>query len=117
MDGFALPFRELIIGAPSKRIDMSTIVLLVKITGYPGKHEELLDELRLCVDPSRSESGCKKYDLNHDPANKDVFWFVEEWVSQSDLDKHHQTAHFKRLQERKTDLVANSERYVLQPVG
>jgi quinol monooxygenase YgiN len=100
-----------------KEINMSKIVLLVKITGYPGKDKELLDELRLIVEPSRSESGCIKYDLNCDPANKDVFWFVEEWASQSDLDSHNQTAHFKRLQERKADLVAGSERALLQPVG
>ena len=95
---------------------MSKIVLLVKITGNPGKDKELLDELRLLIEPSRNEGGCIKYDLNRDPENKDTFWFVEEWASQSDLDKHNQTAHFKRLQERKADLVASAERICLQPV-
>jgi quinol monooxygenase YgiN len=96
---------------------MNKIVLLVKLTAQPGKEKALLDELKLMVEPTRKESGCIKYDLNHDPAQKGVFWFVEEWATQSDLDKHHQTAHFKNLQERKSALVANGERALLEPVS
>lgn len=95
---------------------MSKIVLLVKLTAYPGQEKELLDELKLLIEPSRRESGCIKYDLNRDPENNDVVWFVEEWASQADLDKHHQTAHFNRLQERRNALVASTERFLLQPV-
>ncbi|HEY9790510.1 MAG TPA: putative quinol monooxygenase [Candidatus Obscuribacterales bacterium] len=96
---------------------MSKIVLLVKLTAQPGNEEGLLEELKLMVQPTRKEPGCLRYDLNYDPAHKDIFWFVEEWADESALDRHNQTAHFKKLQERKSALVANAERVLLQPVS
>jgi quinol monooxygenase YgiN len=96
---------------------MSKVVLLVKFTAHPGKEQELLDELSLLVEPTRKENGCIKYDLNRDPANNGVFWFVEEWASQSDLDKHGQTPHINKLREKRPALVASSERALLQPVS
>lgn len=95
---------------------MSKIVLLVKIVAQQGKDNELLEELRLMIEPTRAEVGCIKYDLNRDPANREVFWFVEEWATQKHLDDHGQTPHFKRLQEKKGPLVANSEKALLEPV-
>lgn len=95
---------------------MSQITLLVKLQARSGKENELLRELTAMVEPSRNESGCIQYDLNRAPDNQSVFWFVEQWKSQGDLDDHNKTAHYLKLQQVIDDLIDGAEKFQLTPV-
>ena len=45
------------------------------------------------VEPTRAEAGCRVYDLFQNASDPTHFTFVEEWESQTALDRHAASAH------------------------
>jgi quinol monooxygenase YgiN len=54
--------------------------------------------------PTRAESGCKLYEL-YESDSKGRFYFYEIWESQSDLDRHAGSPHFKHLAQAIVELI------------
>lgn len=74
------------------------IVLNVHIRAVQGREEELADELRALLVPTRREPGCLAYELHRDPEDSTHFMFYEKFESQSALETHLQSPHFKSFQ-------------------
>lgn len=87
---------------------MSTDVHLIAVVkGKPGSAEAIKAAIKPCVEATRQEEGCLKYDLHQDSARPDQFYFVEHWASQESLDQHGRSAHIKALENALAPLIAH----------
>jgi quinol monooxygenase YgiN len=72
-----------------------TLRVVARVKARPNKVDELLSILSQLVEPTRKEPGCIRYELlqnNEDPTD---FTFIEEWQSNTALESHFATKHFK----------------------
>src|ERR1700722_6543082 len=69
-----------------------------------GKEDQLKALLQGMLVPTRSESGCKLYEL-YESDSKGRFYFYEIWESQAALDQHAASPHFKHLEKAIGELV------------
>ena len=63
----------------------------------PGKEQQLREELRSLLDPTRAEPGCIRihlYEALRDPL---VFYIHSEWVDEAAFDKHAKLPHMTRF--------------------
>lgn len=73
----------------------STLRVVARVKARPNKVNELLSVLSSLVEPTRKEPGCLSYELmqnNEDPTD---FTLIEEWQSNTALESHFATKHFK----------------------
>ncbi len=76
------------------------------VEGKPGSAEAIKAVIKPCVDTTRKEEGCLKYQLNQDQQRPDHFIFIEHWASQEILDKHAQSSHLKTMADGLAPLTA-----------
>lgn len=72
-----------------------SIAVVAVITAKPGSEDVVREAMTGLVAPTRAEEGCLVYDLSESLAAPGTFVTVEEWVGQSDLDAHMETAHIR----------------------
>jgi quinol monooxygenase YgiN len=80
--------------------------VIARIKARPNKVNDLLLALSSLVEPTRKESGCLSYDLfqnNEDPTD---FILIEEWQSNTALESHFATKHFKDALVKLPNLIA-----------
>lgn len=76
------------------------INLTAKITAKP-QHSDMLREILIGFPAlARSEKGCLRYELFQSKEADNVFFFIERWASDNDLQKHLQQGYIQRFQER-----------------
>jgi quinol monooxygenase YgiN len=75
------------------------IVLNVHMQALAGRERELETQLRALIEPTRKEPGCLVYELHSDPENPGKFMFYEKFRSQTALDEHVSSPHFKKFLE------------------
>ena len=83
-----------------------TLRVIARVQARPGKTNELLSVLSSLVEPTRKEPGCLSYELlqnNEDPTD---FTLIEEWQSNTALESHFATKHFKDALTKLPNLVA-----------
>ncbi len=83
-----------------------TLRVVARVQARPNKVNELLSVLSSLVEPTRKEPGCLSYELlqnNEDPAD---FTLIEEWQSNTALESHFGTKHFKDALVKFPNLVA-----------
>lgn len=84
---------------------MSTDLHVVAIIeGKPGSAEAIKAVVKPCIEATRKEEGCLKYDLHQDETRPDHFIFVEHWASKHILDKHGKAPHLQALVDGLADL-------------
>lgn len=73
---------------------MSTTVRVVaRLVAKSDKVEALKSVLLSIIEPTRSEAGCKSYELLQNSADPADFTFVEAWESAAALDAHMKSPH------------------------
>lgn len=83
-----------------------TLRVIARVRARPGKANELLSVLSSLVEPTRKEPGCLSYKLlqnNEDPTDLTL---IEEWQSNTALESHFATKHFKDALTKLPNLVA-----------
>ncbi|MEA9390497.1 putative quinol monooxygenase [Acerihabitans sp. TG2] len=84
---------------------MSTdLHVIAVIEGKPGSAETIKAVATPCIEATRKEPGCLKYNLHQDQARPDHFIFVEHWASSEILDQHNKAPHLKALVDGLADL-------------
>jgi quinol monooxygenase YgiN/quercetin dioxygenase-like cupin family protein len=93
----------------------------MKFTAQPGRGDELARVLLRAANSLQETPGCELYVINRSPADPDVVWVTELWLSQDALeasleqlragDAEAQVAELKAL------LAAPPERIDLEPIG
>jgi len=81
--------------------------VVARVKARPNKVNELLSVLSSLVEPTRKEPGCLSYELmqnNEDPTD---FTLIEEWQSNTALESHFATKHFKDALVKLPNLVAS----------
>ena len=66
---------------------MSEVRVIARSVARRGKENQLRELLRGMLAPTRTESGCKLYELYESDSNG-RFYFYEIWESQAALDQH-----------------------------
>jgi quinol monooxygenase YgiN len=85
----------------------NTLRVVARVKARPNKVNELLSVLSSLVEPTRKEPGCLSYELmqnNEDPTD---FTLIEEWQSNTALESHFATKHFKDALVKLPNLVAS----------
>ncbi len=75
---------------------MAIVRVIARAEAREGKADELKSLLRKLVMPTRSEQGCRYYEL-FESNLPGVFYFNELWNSQADLDAHAKSSHFTEI--------------------
>jgi quinol monooxygenase YgiN len=83
---------------------MAEIRVIARSVARRGMENQLLGLLRGMLAPTRAESGCKLYEL-YESDSKGRFYFYEIWESQSALDQHAASPHYKHLEQTVGELV------------
>jgi len=71
--------------------------VVARIVAVPDKIDELRALLLAMVEPSRTEAGCRSYELLHNMTDPTDFTFVQEWDDEAAYDAHMSTDHFKQV--------------------
>jgi quinol monooxygenase YgiN len=85
---------------------MPNLTVIARFQAKPGMEEQFKQDLGAMVAPSRQDEGNIDYDVlqsNDDPA---VFFTYENWTGKAALDKHMQTPHFKDLDRKSKETLA-----------
>jgi quinol monooxygenase YgiN len=83
---------------------MTEVYVIARSVARGGSENQLRELLRGMLAPTRAESGCKLYEL-YESDSKGRFYFYEIWASQTALDKHTASPHFKHLERTVGELV------------
>lgn len=75
------------------------VVCIAQVTAKAGKTDLLRQALKSLLAPSRSESGCLRYELNIDLENPNSFVVVEKYINQAAFDSHCNTEYLKNFLE------------------
>ena len=89
---------------------MDPLVLLVQMQAKPEQREKFMELALENAEAARStEPGCKQFDVIVDPEDLDRIAFYEVYDDKNALEKHRQTAHFKKYLEKAVPLLALRE--------
>src|SRR5260370_23689551 len=81
------------------RLDtVSEVRVIARSVARKGKEDQLRALLQGMLVPTHAEQGCKSYEL-YESDSRGRFYFDETWESETALDKHVATPHFKHLEE------------------
>jgi quinol monooxygenase YgiN len=83
---------------------MPEVRVIARSAARKGRENQLRELLRGMLVPTRAESGCRLYEL-YESNTKGRFYFYEIWESQTALDKHAASPHFKHLEQRIGELI------------
>jgi quinol monooxygenase YgiN len=83
---------------------MAEIRVIARFVARQGREDQLRELLRGMLAPTRTEAGCKLYEL-YESGSKGRFYFYEIWQSQPALDQHAASPHFKHLEQEIGELV------------
>ncbi len=73
------------------------IIVILRMIVRPEKREEFIKTIRMMLEPTRVEAGCKSCCFYQDVSSENAFLFVEQWESQLDLDNHLRKRSFKKM--------------------
>lgn len=86
------------------------------ITIKPEAVNDILPIFQAVVQGSQEEEGCISYNLHQDISDSTKFVMLEEWKSQSAIDSHNNTDHYKTFKEASKDLIVKSDVSILKLV-
>jgi quinol monooxygenase YgiN len=75
------------------------VCVIARAVAKPGREQELRSLLSGMLSPTRAEEGCNFYRLfeAHEPGR---FYFYELWTSETTLDRHATSSHFKQMEKK-----------------
>ncbi|MDR1632199.1 MAG: antibiotic biosynthesis monooxygenase [Dysgonamonadaceae bacterium] len=79
----------------NNEIQEEPLTIVATITMKPEFKAEILNAVKTVVDATRKEPGNIFYDVFEDVKNPLKLTFIETWKSQSAIDSHNNSAHFK----------------------
>jgi quinol monooxygenase YgiN len=83
---------------------MAEVRVIAKFVARKGRENQVRELLRGMLAPTHAESGCELYEL-YESDSKGRFYFYEKWESQTALDRHAASPHFKRLERAAGELL------------
>jgi len=84
---------------------IAEVRVIARAVAQEGRENQLRELLRGMLAPTRTEHGCRLYEL-YESDSKERFYFYELWEGQAALDAHAASPHFKHLEKTLGGLVA-----------
>ncbi|MDR3232015.1 MAG: antibiotic biosynthesis monooxygenase [Synergistaceae bacterium] len=81
------------------------IVVTSKFRAKPGKRDKIAELARPCIDVTRKETGCLRYELFLSSEDDVTLQFIEEWTDLDSLRAHLKGAHLATFKEARKDIV------------
>jgi quinol monooxygenase YgiN len=78
---------------------MITITAIIRTTTNAADLEKINTLFSTLIAATRKELGCHKYDLHEVIGQPGVFIMMEEWASESAIEKHNSSQHFNAFVE------------------
>jgi quinol monooxygenase YgiN len=78
---------------------MITITAIIRTTTNAADLEKINTLFSTLIAATRKELGCHKYDLHEVIGQPGVFIMMEEWASESAIEKHNNSQHFNAFVE------------------
>jgi quinol monooxygenase YgiN len=79
----------------------TVILVTAKFESLPGKRAEIVEWARPCVEATRKEKGCVRYELFLSSEDDVTLQFIEEWTDLDSLRAHLKSPHLAAFQERR----------------
>lgn len=79
---------------------MSEIHVVADLRFKDNSLAEVIPLLNGMVEDTRKEEGCLQYDLVQDSKDKGIFFTIEVWESQQDIDRHLNSEGIKSMMEK-----------------
>ncbi len=95
---------------------MSTLTVIAKLKARSGHEEQLYEELRNLVEPTRAEEGCMNYDLHRSVEEPGTFMFYENWESRPLWEQHMESLHIQEFSGKQDELAETWELFVGEKV-
>ncbi|WP_152046694.1 putative quinol monooxygenase [Aureimonas psammosilenae] len=89
--------------------------LIATIRIKPGTVNEVAKAAIPCIEATRKEQGCIRYDMLVDVMDETNVTFVEEWESRALLDAHVRSAHVKAWHEAGKPFIVSEHIAVITP--
>jgi quinol monooxygenase YgiN len=83
---------------------MPEVRVIARSIARKGRENQVRELLRGMIVSTRAESGCKLYDI-YESNTEGRFYFYEIWESQTALDRHAASPHFKHLEQTIGELI------------
>lgn len=93
---------------------MTEIIICAILKAKSGQEEQLRDELLNLVEPSRAEKGCIQYKLHQSIEENGTFVFYETWASESEINEHVNTEHYKIYRKNIETIIDSMDVYLLK---
>ena len=77
------------------------IVVTSKFKSLPGMRGKVIELSRPCVEATRKEEGCLRYELFVSSEDDVTLQFVEEWTDLESLRTHIKTSHLAEFKEQR----------------
>jgi len=81
------------------------IVVSSKFKSLPGQRAKVVELSRPCVEATRKEQGCIRYELFVSSEDDVTLQFVEEWDNLDALRAHVKTPHLAAFKEQRASIV------------
>ncbi|AQW56173.1 putative quinol monooxygenase [Stenotrophomonas sp. NPDC087984] len=98
--------------------DQNHVTVIARFTPASDRAPQLQALLEGMIAPTRSEPGCRSYDLYTTETEASDFVLLERYQDSAALEAHRTTAHYKAYRAQLSDLLAKPvEVSVLRPVN
>jgi quinol monooxygenase YgiN len=81
------------------------IVVTSTFKSVPGKRTSVLELARPCIEATRKEKGCIRYELFVSSEDDITMQFIEEWTDLDSLRAHLKSPHLRAFKEQRKALV------------
>ena len=81
------------------------IVVTSKFSSTPGNRAKIVELARPCIEATRKEEGCVRYELFVSTEDDVTLQFIEEWTDLDSLRAHMKTPHLATFKAERTDIV------------
>ena len=81
------------------------IVVIAKFKSLPGMRAKVLELAGSCIEATRKEQGCVRYELFVSSEDDVTLQYIEEWVDLDSLRAHLKTPHLIAFREERKNIV------------
>ena len=84
------------------------VVVTSTFCAKPGMRNKVVELAKPCIEATRKEKGCVRYELFMSSEDEVTLQFIEEWEELDALRVHMKTAHLAAFKESRKDMVETS---------
>ncbi len=84
---------------------MDRLTIIAKLKVKDGAEDQLFEECRKLVGPTRAEEGCINYDMHRSVEDPGLIMFHENWTSRPLWERHMESPHLQEFSANTDDIV------------